>query len=151
MNGNYEDYKLHLVGDQTSRDAIRHYRPEEFHARSFRTSKMMESPKLSPSDILKKALVAVSIVSVIGGGAAVISNVQDNNVNNVYTVFSGEIPSKIATKEGVRVEVDSNGVATIVDENGRYGSLNNIPASEYASMLGYSKDANENVNTQSVR
>ncbi|MBR2840497.1 MAG: hypothetical protein IKF01_01350 [Bacilli bacterium] len=149
MNENYDDYKLHLVGEQTSRDAIRHYRPEEFKARSFRTSKKMENPKLSPSDIVKKALVTASIISVIGGGVAVINNVQDNNISNEQIVFSVEIPSQIANKTGVKVEVDSNGNATIVDENGKYGSLNNISAMEYASMLGY--NANINSNNQIVR
>lgn len=145
MNGNYEDYKLHLVGEQTSRDAVRHYRPEDYNARSFRTSKKMENPKLSPSDIVKKALVAVSIVSVIGGGVAVINKIQDNNINNEQIVFSAEIPSQIANKANVRVEVNSNGAAYIVDDSGKYGSLNNVSADEYASMLGYSRDASINV------
>lgn len=162
MNGNYDDYKLHLVGEQNARDAIYYYKPSDYNARSFSTSRKINNPKLSNSGRIKRGLVAVSVVLALFGGEyaihrnfidnlvkqePVVQNVDDENYSDEQRgVQSAVIPASFANKEGVRVEVDSNGTATIVDENGRYGSLNGVSAEECAKL--FIKDYQENIKSQ---
>lgn len=115
------------------------YKPEDYHASSYKTSREMDNPKLSPSDFIKKTLDVNAFLSTISENA--VSESVNNPKPQNQIIFAHDIPAEVTNKKGVRVEVDYNGNATLVDENGRYGSLNNISADEYAKWLGY--DANK--------